>query len=348
MANLRLKSQSVSPKANHKSQKKNAPKLVPRVDKPWDGIAYTLEVEQNHKTRADYNGYFEPAYQLGTVDPSIQTMGRIYYLTTRYWSIINPHSFTKPMKHSGLAWGDDGVGQYYDIEGPAPEKNSHRFEPANQGLMPEGHPLNVSNTFQRDAEGELTTRRTMDGQKQWGPVYPAVFKNTVDMTIKHKLQINLPEQVVQEFRAMAKAQVKDQIRKRGKPKTVLLDEAIELLARYKVPVTYQAVITMLAEVNDRPVNLRTVQMAIKRSGLIHRGTIEGFATRFYGLPGDMVDRRTITIGTERAKGSGCPMAGVDARAVLKAAKRRPKTQDKSWMPMVRLDKRQKVRAPRPT
>lgn len=332
----RLKSREAVHKDGRKCQQKNTRSrqdyLVPRAEKPWDGVAVILENTQEHAVSVDYAGYFQRVERLGTVDPSLQCKDRIFFLTCKYWSILNPHSFRKAMVYETIT----EEGEEVRIEGQVPELNSHRYAPSQEGLMPMGHPLNAPGPAILDDEGQPTGRYSEHAIQNWGPVYPAIFKDTVKVPITKKIRITIPDQAVQEFKA---AMLKDQApMKRGRQPVRLLKEATEILARYKVPLTYQVVSSLVMMANEgKPVSQRTAYNAFAALGLVRLGTIEGLSISYYGYPdGSMVDRRTITIGHPRIEGSGCPLAQVDAREVLAKSRRRKQVQDRSWLPFVQI------------
>jgi len=218
----------------------------------------------------------QPVELLGTVDPTTQCKGRIYYLTAKYWTQLNPYSF----KRSNGILDDDGVLHEFARQ----DLSSYRYEPLNAGVNDMGHPDNIVTEFQKDDEGNLTNRRQMHGEKKWTVCYPAVEKKTVPMEMKTSCQIVIPAYVVAQFRAMmdAKANVKAG---RGRPKVHLLDDVVRLLARNHVPVCHQTVNTLVAMANDgKDATRMSVFNAIRSCGLVRIDHLDGLSVAVYALP----------------------------------------------------------------
>lgn len=274
---LRLKASNVASLKAGKCLKSRptGPTLWQRGKLPYDGITVMLEYEQSHKVKPMIIGP-EPVEQLGTMDPRHQCDGRIYYLTSKYWSQLSPRSFGRP----NAILDDNAV--LHEI--PAIERNSYRYEPLNAGINDSGHPDNIVTEFQKDADGNLTERRKMDSEKRWTVKYPAVEKKTIHIVIPARCQIVIPAYVVRQFKMMMKASKKAKAG-RGRPKIHLLDEAVRLLAQNHVPVSWQVVNELVALANDdHAVTQRSVFNAFKSCGLVRMDTIKGFAVGVYGLP----------------------------------------------------------------
>lgn len=242
---------------------------------PYTGITVIIENVQSHAVKPQVVGP-ESVQLLGTVDPVTQTKGRIFYLTAKYWTQLNPWSF---QRSNGIL-DDDGV--LHEVA--RQDLSSYRYEPLNAGIDDTGHPDNIVTEFQKDDEGNLTTRRKMDGEKRWTNCYPAVEKKTIPMDITNRCQIIIPEYVVRQFRAMVKAGRKAPAG-RGKPKIFLLEESVRLLARNHIPVCHQTVNALVATANDgKGATRMSVHNALRACGLVRLDTLSGYGTAVYGLP----------------------------------------------------------------
>jgi hypothetical protein len=248
--------------------------------KAWRGLTVELIHNEVRATHLDTEG--NPAYVLGTIVPS-QHSTHIANIYKKYWGMLNSWSYYYPVKlpiplatiakNQGITV--KGVlGDLWDwVEHPMPRRYASTWAVRDEELA---HPR----------EGNPNNLRKPDEMGYWTGHLPTTVIKSAKVRQENKLSITIPEGCIDMYREMTNGFFIAPKTGAGRKPIRFIQEAINVLHYWRVPICVPTVGMMVAYSNK----LKTlpghavISKTMDLMGLEHTDTISSTCTWLYNFP----------------------------------------------------------------